>query len=634
MGKQINWYRQHQKVQREVDELEREQYRDVTEAMAVETSFCKIVQTIKNYRALLGRGGKPNRDTLRQMNELEERTIGSMKRVSQFLLDEMNRKHGTQFSLDEIIDEQPGHYHQWGIVQRLEKSKKLTSLYHGILSDIIPKHPKDEHPGARSMKRRFFLHAGPTNSGKTHQSMEALKKAESGVFLAPLRLLALEVYERLNADGVFCDLATGEEEIRLPFSQHLSSTIEKARFDVPYDVAVIDEGQLLADEQRGHAWTRAILGIMAEEVHVCCAKNAVGMIKQLIDDCGDHVTVVDHERQTPLIVESTPFTFPDDVSEGDALIVFSRKKALQVASELMELDIPVSIIYGNLPPETRRKQVNRFLGKEATAVVSTDAIGMGLNLPIRRVVFLEVEKFDGKEKRPLTSQEVKQIAGRAGRRGMYEQGYVSVLGDEEDLRFIRSQLKKADTPVSAAYLSPLEHTITSMTIGTVEDRLKAWLLHKIRVPYMEKVDITEQFRLLERLNPRIKGELSDEHVYRAIHIPFNSYNDDLFRMWEDGLDRIAAHARSIPKPMAPSDDSLQELETYYRMIDLYYGFGKTFGVEMDREWIGDERERVSDCIHHLLLENTGLDKRTCRRCHIPLHWSFGYGICEKCYTQK
>ena len=71
-------------------------------------------------------------------------------------------------------------------------------------------------------------------------------------------------------------------------------------------------------------------------------------------------------------------------------------------------------------------------------VVSTDAIGMGLNLPIKRIVFLENEKFDGIRKSRLTSQEVKQIAGRAGRKGIYNVGKVAlftIINKMEELLF-------------------------------------------------------------------------------------------------------------------------------------------------------------------------------------------------------
>jgi hypothetical protein len=54
--------------------------------------------------------------------------------------------------------------------------------------------------------------AGPTNSGKTYNALQALKAAPRGVYCGPLRLLAMEVYEGLNQDGVYCNLLTGQEK--------------------------------------------------------------------------------------------------------------------------------------------------------------------------------------------------------------------------------------------------------------------------------------------------------------------------------------------------------------------------------------------------------------------------------------
>lgn len=59
------------------------------------------------------------------------------------------------------------------------------------------------------MKRTVHYHAGPTNSGKTHNALEALMHAQSGLYCGPLRLLAVEVYERVNEQGVLCNLLTG-----------------------------------------------------------------------------------------------------------------------------------------------------------------------------------------------------------------------------------------------------------------------------------------------------------------------------------------------------------------------------------------------------------------------------------------
>jgi ATP-dependent RNA helicase SUPV3L1/SUV3 len=99
---------------------------------------------------------------------------------------------------------------------------------------------------ARRIKRKFIAVLGPTNSGKTHQAIEALAKAPSGVYLAPLRLLALENYERLQAmeqhgKPLQVSLVTGEERRLAPGATHVASTVEMLDTQTPVDVAVIDE---------------------------------------------------------------------------------------------------------------------------------------------------------------------------------------------------------------------------------------------------------------------------------------------------------------------------------------------------------------------------------------------------------
>ena len=117
--------------------------------------------------------------------------------------------------------------------------------------------------------RRFEYFCGPTNSGKTHAAIEELRASASGAYLAPLRLLALEVYERLNDLGVPTSLLTGEERIDVDGAAHVSSTVEMADVRTHVDVAVIDEAQMLEDPQRGWAWTLAALGVRASRIILC-----------------------------------------------------------------------------------------------------------------------------------------------------------------------------------------------------------------------------------------------------------------------------------------------------------------------------------------------------------------------------
>ena len=105
------------------------------------------------------------------------------------------------------------------LTNSLERAYQLfyipKTIKKGILESVKQK-PEQEYPGAREMKRRFILHVGPTNSGKTHDALERLKECRHGAYFGPLRLLALEVYDKLNTEGLSCSMVTGEETLEVP----------------------------------------------------------------------------------------------------------------------------------------------------------------------------------------------------------------------------------------------------------------------------------------------------------------------------------------------------------------------------------------------------------------------------------
>jgi ATP-dependent RNA helicase SUPV3L1/SUV3 len=146
---------------------------------------------------------------------------------------------------------------------------------------------------------------------------------KTGVYLAPLRLLALEAQEILLDGGVACSLTTGEEEDRQDGDTHVAATAEKLDLKSRYDAAVIDECQMIADRVRGYAWTRAILGVLAPEIHLCAAPEAKELLLHLIRSCGDSFEVVEHSRKTPLYCMKRPVDYAG-LQPGDALITFSR----------------------------------------------------------------------------------------------------------------------------------------------------------------------------------------------------------------------------------------------------------------------------------------------------------------------
>lgn len=195
------------------------------------------------------------------------------------------------------------------------------------IEGLMGAEPEKQYPEARGMKRHFILHIGPTNSGKTYQALQRLKQAYHGIYLGPLRLLALEVYDRMMTAGIPCNMITGEETIRTPGSFVQASTVEILDIREIYDIAVIDEAQMMADENRGSFWTRAILGIRAEEIHVCCSGTAQELLVKMISRCGDSYEIVYHERNTKLEFIPKRYDMSKDVEPGDALIAFSKKCA-------------------------------------------------------------------------------------------------------------------------------------------------------------------------------------------------------------------------------------------------------------------------------------------------------------------
>ncbi|MXV36096.1 MULTISPECIES: helicase-related protein [unclassified Saccharibacter] len=298
---------------------------------------------------------------------------------------------------------------------------------------------------ARSLKRRITLVTGPTNSGKSHTALQALAEAESGVALAPLRLLAHEFREAMLSNGVAASLTTGEERIIDPTARHLAATVEMCPFNNPVDVAIIDEAQMLSDPDRGAAWTAAIMGVPARHVFILGAADCIPLVKRIAELCNDPVDEIHLERKSPLKPGGSLAL--EELRAGDALIAFSRREVLDLRAELMSHNRRVAVIYGALSPEVRRAEAARFNRGDADILVATDAIGMGLNLSIRRVIFSTLRKYDGRQTRSLTTQEIKQIGGRAGRFGKHEEGLVCVLDGAGSPNFIRQMLNAPPEPI-------------------------------------------------------------------------------------------------------------------------------------------------------------------------------------------
>ncbi len=501
-------------------------------------------------------------------------------------------------------------------------------LLRAELVDRVPESMPDLFPLARSMERHFIIHIGPTNSGKTYSSVERLKTAESGIYLGPLRLLAYEQYRKLNEQGYPCSLYTGEEHQLVPGARLQASTIEMADERSEYEVAVIDEAQMVADTDRGWAWTTAVLGLRADEIHVCIAPYAEEIITSLIEECGDTYEIVRHERQTPLVCDKSKFKLEKQfIHKHDALIVFSRRNVHAIAGELKSMGISCSVIYGNLPYDVRQEEARRFREGETDVVVATDAIGMGMNLPIERLVFLEISKFDGRDTRLLLPAEIQQIVGRAGRRGIYDIGFWNSMEGKD---IIESAVETVIPQIEAVYVGFPESLINIE--GRLSKILTEW--RNIEPPEGYIISALEhEYELCCWLEERT----DDKHlIYRLITIPFDEDSKEIRLMWNGLSEMVLASGTVSLERMGiipPHKGlTLTDAEQLYKQYDLAYAFIEKFGDPAESEVILAYKKELSGIIAEIL-KTTRLPFKKCKYCGRKLKWNYPYGICAKCYAE-
>jgi len=286
--------------------------------------------------------------------------------------------------------------------QELWREELVKALHYGFIDHVLGtgnavagqaqhkfsdlRYPTEWYTGARQMQRDIHLHVGPTNSGKTYNALKRLEESKNGFYAGPLRLLAHEVFSRFRARGIPCDLVTGDD-VRLdenPEVKMYASTVEMVDVNRQVDVAVIDEIQMMAAEDRGWAWTRAFLGSNAKEVHLCGEERVVPLIRELAASMGDTLHIHRYERLNPLKSMSRSLRGNlKNLRKGDCVVSFSIMgiHALKKQIEL-ETGRRVAIVYGSLPPETRAQQAALFNDpdNDYDYLVASDAIGMGLNL--------------------------------------------------------------------------------------------------------------------------------------------------------------------------------------------------------------------------------------------------------------
>jgi len=464
---------------------------------------------------------------------------------------------------------------------------------------------------------------GPTNTGKTHHAIERMLTHRTGVMGLPLRLLAREVYDRVVAQigPSRVALVTGEERIVPERTQYWICTTEAMPLEIGADFVCVDEIQLCADPDRGHVFTHRLLharGLL--ETLFLGSETMRGAIAGLVQQ---H-SYVKRDRFSTLT--GSGYKKISRMPARSAIVGFSIENVYAIAELIRRQKGGCAVVMGALSPRTRNAQVDLYQNGDVDYLVATDAIGMGLNLDIKHVAFASTSKFDGRRMRPLTPQEIGQIAGRAGRH--VEDGSFGVTGearpfDPELVEAIESHrfapVKKLMWRNAALDFGTADRLIRSLESPTSDD----WLSRaRDAADVLALKALTAMPEITDRLtNPKRVSLLWD-----VCRIPdFRNTSDTehaalLARIFDHLCGRGIGGGRIptdwLAKAITHIDKPTGDIDTLSRRLahirTWTYVTQRKNWVDDESHWRGEARaveDRLSDALHMALTQRF-VDRRT------------------------
>ena len=530
------------------------------------------------------------------------------------------------------------------------------------LADL--RYPVEWYPATRVIQRTIHLHVGPTNSGKTYQALQRLEQAKTGIYAGPLRLLAHEVYTRLNAKGKVCHLITGDDR-RFHEDEEdamISCTVEMVPTNQAVDVAVVDEIQMIGSEERGWAWSQALLGLKAKELHLCGEARTVPLIRELAAQMGDKLEVHHYERLSPLKAASRSLRGDlRQLRKGDCLVVFSRKEIHALKSEIeRKTNKRVAIVYGSLPPETRARQARLFNDptNDYDFLVASDAIGMGLNLDIKRIIFESTYKFNGANFEPIPIPHLKQIAGRAGRYRIAPQsktagesyenigdglpstakpstsvatGTVGLVTSLERMDYarVREAMQTEAEPVMTAGIFPPTRVLTRFAAYFAPGTPFSYILSRLHEisslhPRYHLCNLRDQLVIADIIEPVQNLTVTDRLIFcaspaaarlRNFNRIVNAFAQCVARSTGGALlDIPDLNLRILDQEVTLDRNYLAELETLHKALILYMWLSYRFvGVFSSHDMASYVKEMVEERIDKVLAQASSSRKQKIKR---------------------
>jgi superfamily II RNA helicase len=362
-------------------------------------------------------------------------------------------------------------------------------------------YPEQEEAILELFDGKNVILATPTGSGKSLVAaalhFKTLCAGERSVYTCPIKALVNEKFLSLCRDfgPENVGMMTGDASVNLD-APVLCCTAEIlaniALGGGPRAAAVkaviMDEFHYYSDAERGTAWQVPLLTLPGARFLLMSATLGATEFfeRELTRVTGaTSLTVRSDRRPVPLSFEYSETPLTERVAEVLTqkrapvyLVHFTQRDAAEAAQDLMSLDVCSKDEKAAIATELERVKFNSPYGKEVKrwlrhgvgvhhagllpkykilveqlaqkgllkVICGTDTLGVGINVPIRTVLFTQLWKYDGKKAAVLAVRDFRQIAGRAGRAGFDDRGYVIAQAPAHMIENKRAEEKLAGNP--------------------------------------------------------------------------------------------------------------------------------------------------------------------------------------------
>ena len=376
----------------------------------------------------------------------------------------------------------------------------LDAFLEWSLAAGLELYPHQEDAVLRLLADENVVLSTPTGSGKSLVALAGafamLAQGRRATYTAPIKALVSEKFFELTAalGPANVGMVTGDASVNgdAPViactAEILAQRALRSGADTPADLVVMDEFHYYGDRDRGWAWQVPLLQLPRARFLLMSATlgDTTALRRDLTARTGRETALVaSAERPVPLDVEyrETPLhvSIEELLKTGRApvyIVHFSQREATARAQSLTSLkvlsaeqkaavkeavggfrfDTPIGkdlrrfvlagigVHHAGMLPKYRLLTEKLAQQGHLKLICGTDTLGVGVNVPIRTVLFTQLYKYDGRRTRVLSVRDFQQIAGRAGRRGFDTVGSVWVQAPQHAVENKRAAMRAAGDP--------------------------------------------------------------------------------------------------------------------------------------------------------------------------------------------